>query len=276
MDIRAILLDMDGTMLGRSQVAVSRRNMHAIQRAMEKGIHVIPCTGRVFDMMPPQFLTQEGVRYYITSHGARVVDRTTDKPLYTDVIPPDESAELLSLLEGRGLYNEIAANATIYLEQSVVNQLSCAPVPEHHLWYIRDICYTAVERPSEYFRSHGIGVEKMNIYAIPEHLQREIYDGVTATGYISHTRPGIGANLEFSHAGLDKLRAVDAVLDRLGISYSQVMALGDSSSDLEIIRRSGLGIAMGNAPERIKAQADDVTLANDEDGVALAVEKYLL
>lgn len=58
MRIRAVLMDMDGTLLGNSQVAVSVRNMEALRRAIEKGVHVLPCTGRVYDMLPPQLLTQ--------------------------------------------------------------------------------------------------------------------------------------------------------------------------------------------------------------------------
>ena len=68
MKIRAVLMDMDGTLLGRSQVAVSARNMAVLQKAIEKGVHVIPCTGRVYNMLPPQLLTQRGLRYFVTSH----------------------------------------------------------------------------------------------------------------------------------------------------------------------------------------------------------------
>ena len=276
MNIRAILLDMDGTLLGRSQVAVSVRNMKALARVMKKGVAVVPCTGRVFDMMPPQLLTLEGLRYYITSHGAAVYDRLEKKNVYEDAIPADEAAQLLETLEGKGLYNEIAARNTIWFEKAVADTMDAQPVPEHHIWYMRDRCYTAVEKPSEYFRTHGVRVEKMNLYGIPEALQQPLYDAVTATGFIRHTRPGAGANLEFSHITLDKLKAVDAVLSRLGVSFEETMALGDSSSDAAILRASALGVAMGNAPENIKACANDVTELNTEDGVALALEKYVL
>ena len=276
MKIRAVLLDMDGTLLGKSQVAVSVRNMTALQKAMEKGIEIIPCTGRVFDMLPPQLLTQQGLRYFVTCHGARAYDRETGESLYTDVIPAQESAALMKLLEGKGLYNEIAANATIYFEKGVTEPFDMKCVPEHHIWYVRDNCYTAVEKPSEYFLRHDVRVEKMNIYGIPQSMQQEIYDALNATGFIKHTRPGAGANLEFSHHTLDKLKATDAILNKLGISYEETLAIGDSSSDLEIIRACGVGVAMGNAPDNIKAAADDVTALNTEDGVALAFEKYLL
>lgn len=276
MKIRAVLMDMDGTLLGRSQVAVSTKNMNVIQKAIEKGVQIIPCTGRVFDMLPPQLLTQEGIRYFVTSHGARVYDKLTGKSIYEDLIPANKASKLLQMLEGRGLYNEIAANGTIYFEKAISENFDMSVVPEHHIWYIRDNCYTAVEKPSEFFAKNSIGLEKMNIYGIPAQLQESIYDEITATGVIKHTRLGAGANLEFSHHTLNKLRATDAILALLGISYEETMAIGDSSSDLEILGACGLGVAMGNAPENIRAAADVVTGVNTDNGLAEAFEKYVL
>lgn len=275
MSIKAVLIDMDGTLLGKSQVAISMRNMEALQKAIKMGIHVIPCTGRVFDMLPPQLLTQEGLRYFITCHGARVYDKQTGESIYEDTIPAEQSAKLMEILEGRGLYNEIAANATIYFEQAVTEPFNPADVPEHHIWYLRDHCYKTCKTPSKDFLTENICVEKMNVYGIPAEDQQPIYDALTATGYIQHTRPGAGKDLEFLHAGLDKLKGVDLVLKTLGVSYEETLAIGDSSSDLAIIQKCGLGIAMGNAPQNIKDAADDVTATNIEDGVALAFEKYL-
>ena len=276
MKIKAVLMDMDGTLLGKSQVAVSRRNMTAIQQAIEKGVQVIPCTGRVYDMLPPQLLTQKGIRYIVTSHGARAYDSEACTTLYEDLIPAEHVAELFKILEGKGLYNEVAANATIYLEKAVSQHLDMSVVPEHHLWYVRDNCYVPVEKPSEYFLANNIGVEKMNIYGIPWFMQQSVYDEITATGFIKHTRPGAGANLEFSSVTLNKLNATDAILGKLGISYEETLAIGDSSSDVSILKTCGVGVAMGNAPDNIKAIADDVTDLNTEDGLAKAFEKYVL
>ena len=172
MKIRAVLMDMDGTLLGKSQVAVSVRNMTAVQKAIDKGIHVIPCTGRVYNMLPPQLLTQRGLRYFVTSHGARAYDKDLDISIYEDLIPSEQAAQLMCLLEGKGLYNEVAANGTIYFEKAVIDQLDMRLVPEHHIWYVRDRCFTALERPTEYFLKHNIAVEKMNIYGIPQAMQR--------------------------------------------------------------------------------------------------------
>ena len=276
MSIRAILMDMDGTLLGKSQVAVSMGNMAAVQAAIEKGVVVIPCTGRVYNMLPPQLLTQKELRYFVTGHGARAWDRVANESLYEDVIPAEQAAQLMEVLEDKGLYNEIAANNTIYFEKSLIDNLDMSLVPEHHVWYLRDNCYTAVEKPSAYFRKHNVAVEKMNIYGIPQALQQEVFDAVTATGFIKHTRGAAAANLEFSHYTLDKLKAVEAILSKLGISWEETFAIGDSSSDAEIIKASGVGVAMGNAPDDIKAIANDVTGLNTEDGLAQAFQKYVL
>ena len=274
--IRAILMDMDGTLLSGSQVAVSVANMTAIQQAIDQGIHVIPCTGRVYNMLPPQLQTERGLRYYITSHGARVYDRQTGESLYEYLISAEAAAKLMEYLEGKGLYNEVAANATIYFEKAVEELMHTAIVPEHHIWYLRDRCYTTVEKPSAYFAAHNIGVEKMNIYGIPAHLQQEVYDFVTESGIVSYTRPGAGPNLEFSSCGLNKINAVDVVLERLGVSYEETLAIGDSSSDLEIIKACGIGVAMGNAPDFVKEAADYVTDENTADGLAKALWDYVL
>lgn len=276
MKIRAVLMDMDGTLLGKSQVAVSMGNMAAVQAAIEKGVVVIPCTGRVYNMLPPQLLTQKELRYFVTGHGARAWDRVANESLYEDVIPAQQAAQLMEILEDKSLYNEIAANNTIYFEKALIDNLDMSLVPEHHLWYVRDNCYTAVEKPSVYFREHNVAVEKMNIYGIPQALQQDIFDAVTATGFIKHTRGAAAANLEFSHYTLDKLKAVEAILNKLGISWDETFAIGDSSSDAEIIKASGVGVAMGNAPDDIKALANDVTGLNTEDGLAQAFKKYVL
>lgn len=82
MKIRAILLDFDGTSLQRDQVYLSVRNMKALRRVMDQGVEVIPCTGRVQNMQPPQIEAEPRVRYLVTSSGSRVVDRTTGEVIF--------------------------------------------------------------------------------------------------------------------------------------------------------------------------------------------------
>ena len=81
---------------------------------------------------------------------------------------------------------------------------------------------------------------------------------------------------EVMPAGITKAFALEKLAQKLNIKVEEIMALGDANNDLEMLKFAGLGIAMGNASDYVKSLADDVTDPNDENGVAKAIEKYLL
>jgi Cof subfamily protein (haloacid dehalogenase superfamily) len=81
--------------------------------------------------------------------------------------------------------------------------------------------------------------------------------------------------LEIMHPDVSKANALKFITERLGIQPEEVLAIGDNHNDIEMLRFAGLGIAMGNAHEEVKSVADYVTLKNTEDGVAVALEKFL-
>jgi hypothetical protein len=83
-------------------------------------------------------------------------------------------------------------------------------------------------------------------------------------------------NFEVMSKGISKGNAVSILSDMLGIERENVMCIGDSENDLSMIKFAGLGVAMGNAAECIKENADYITDINNEDGVAKAIEKFIL
>lgn len=275
MKIKAILLDFDGTTLQKDQVFISIRNMHAIRKALDMGVHIIPSTGRSEDMQPPQIERDERIRYYITSGGTRVVDHQTGEVIYQNLFTPEESARLCRIFENKNIYTEIAANGKIYVEKKIAEHLQDYPIPPHHVWYIEEGRLIPVDCPSEYFQKNGICMEKANMYGIPPEQQQKIYDQVEATGFAHITDP-VGKNMQFFPSDLDRRLGIRALLEKLGITMDEVMSIGDSNLDADAIRASGVGVAMGNAPEEIKALADFVTLPYDQDGVAVAIEKFVL
>jgi len=121
-----------------------------------------------------------------------------------------------------------------------------------------------------------MGIEKVNIYGIPDELQQTIYDAVTSTHAIRHTRGAAARDLEFSSVTKDKSKAVESFMKTLHFTYDDTFAIGDSSTDYDAIRMAKIGVAMGNAPDDIKSIANYVTAPNTEDGFAQAVEHFLL
>lgn len=82
-------------------------------------------------------------------------------------------------------------------------------------------------------------------------------------------------NVEISPRGISKESGVRTICSRLGIDMREVMAIGDNMNDYRLIRAAGLGIAMGNADEALKAVADGQTDTNARDGVAKAIQRYI-
>jgi Cof subfamily protein (haloacid dehalogenase superfamily) len=82
--------------------------------------------------------------------------------------------------------------------------------------------------------------------------------------------------LEFTESGVTKGTSLNSLIQQLGIIRDEVIAIGDGNNDLSMIQFAGLGVAMGNASEAIKAQADFITETNMNDGVAKVVEEFIL
>ncbi len=275
MDIRAILLDFDGTALQKDQVYISLRDMAALKAAMSKGIEIIPCTGRVEDMFPPQIEKEKEIRYWVTSNGGRIVDRVTGEVIYEDCFTPEQSAQLCRIFEGQNLYCEVAANGKIYLEKEINDHLEDCSVPPHHIWFVDEGRQIAVEKMSEYFLEHRICVEKFNLYDVPAQKKEAMYQLFEDTGLV-HLTDGTGDDIQIFPKWQSRAHGVDTLLQHLGITFGCVMSLGDSLLDLPMIERAKIGVAMSNAPAEVREKADYVTASNVDCGVAKAIEKFLL
>ena len=77
-------------------------------------------------------------------------------------------------------------------------------------------------------------------------------------------------------ANASKTSAINVLQKKFNVKQSEIIAMGDYYNDIDMLEYAGLGIAMGNAPEEVKKHGNDVTLTNDEDGVAVALEKYVV
>jgi len=103
---------------------------------------------------------------------------------------------------------------------------------------------------------------------------QETYEDVLAQRF--HTIRSQPILFEILPKGVNKASGLKALAEHLGIPREQIMAIGDENNDIEMIEYAGLGVAMGNAPDSIKALADVTTTSNEEDGVATAIKRYVL
>lgn len=137
----------------------------------------------------------------------------------------------------------------------------------------------SIEDMPAFLRKQNSGVQKMTLNfpegednSFPDRSKAmEILDRYPQVSYLC----GGYNNLEFTMAGISKGKGLALLCQYLNISIDHTIACGDSENDLDIMKAAGLGVAMANAPREIRELADDITLSNEEDGVAAMIQKWL-
>lgn len=272
-DIRLIALDLDGTVFD-DEKKISPRTVAAIRAALAKGVQVLPATGRSASGVPEQFTAIPGVRYALTSNGASVVDLTNGERLVSLPFTPETAQLVYTIVAPLGGMISIFIGGECYTPCDNVTA-SLDMVPANLRPYFRDT-RIAVPDMLQTIREHPHEVEKFSI------MYRTLADRNVAWQALEARCPdmelttSLERNLEINAPGVSKGAGLMALAQRLGLTAAQVMAVGDSDNDRTMIERAGLGVAMGNATDEIRAIANTVTADNNHDGVAVAIEKYVL
>lgn len=274
MDIRLLALDMDGTTLSSDHITISPANRAAIEAAAARGIVVVTATGRMRGRIPEQMAAIPGLRWAVTSNGAAVVDLETGGELYSNPIPHEAAERVLDALDGFPVVYEVYCNGTSYIPTALLPLVDTFPLPPERLVMIRKTC-TAVEDVRAFVRRPDTVVEKFTLPFVPPDYQEALWSRLRALEGVSLTS-SVPQNCEVNSLTANKADGLAHLCERLGILPAQVMAVGDNRNDLEMLQFAGLPVAPANASEEIRAVAKYITASNDEDGVAEAIQKFLL
>ena len=277
--IRMIGLDLDGTFLD-SNKEIPEENIKAVTEALERGICVLPVTGRPFAAVPQEILTCAPFRYCIASGGACLYDLKEGRTVFEELIPTEFAEEVASkLLEKKFLVNVFVEGTGYINEHELETAVSLAPT-EASKRYMRTFRKT-VPDIMEVLRSASRGVEKLTaasprgedgLFSRSEELASVLKPYESGLSIMYNTE----INIEIQSSAAQKGMAMLRLGKMLGIAKEETMAAGDSDNDLEMIRTVQLGVAMANANEGVRAAADFVTLDNDHAGVAYAIRKFAL
>ena len=271
--IKLIALDLDGTLLDSGK-RLSARNRAALEAAAAKGVHVVPTTGRFFGMMPEAIHALPFVRYAITVNGAQVYDRETDTALARAEIPVATAIAAMEVLDGFDCIYDCYQENWGWMTDAMQRKAADYAPDAHYLKMIREF-----RRPVPELKAHlaakGADVQKVMLFARDAADLPAIRDALAARFpelVLTRSTPN---NVEINHALAHKGEALRRLADRLGFGLACCMAFGDGLNDLTMVRDAGFGVAMSNAAPEVLAAAKHVTLSNDDDGVAAAIEKYL-
>ena len=271
--IRLIALDLDGTLLN-SEKKISPRDRAALAAAAATGVIVVPVTGRPAQGIPREVLELPGVRYAVSSNGATIRDLVTGETLLEAHLEAELARQVLARTDHFTMIREAFRAGVGYLSRADYDVL-CARYEGAMLAYVLDTRQVLPGTVDEFLAEDPRPIEELFFLTdSPETkaaLRRTLED-----------LPGIGFadpfpnDLEVIAGHIDKGEGLRFLLDRLGIDPARVLAMGDGGSDLPMLRLAGLGVVPANALDEIKAEADWVTASCDEDGVAAAVERFVL
>lgn len=270
-NIKLVGLDLDGTVLHNDHT-IGPRTAGAIRRANEQGCLVIPATGRPLRGVPRDFLSIPGVNWAVTANGATVTDLTgAHEPLHF-WIPVENWFLAKKLTAHLNCVLDLFVDGCAYNNESLMEKAE-EWAPPGMADYIRQ-SRRSVPDVTEFARTLT-GVEKANLFFYDPSQRMEARRILKETGLFAVTSSAPN-NLELNAAGVNKGRALLELAKIMGWQKQQVMACGDSDNDAAMLQAVGLGVAMGNASPEIKALAHYVTASNEEDGVARALEKFVL
>lgn len=272
MDIRMIALDLDGTLMRSDHMTVSERNKSTLKEASRRGVQVVIASGRTWSVLDCAVEQVPFVRYAVISNGAAAVDAETGSFLFRNGIPQGQVEEIYRILREYETVVEVYCDGGSYFEKSKAEWFSKVDLAKDFVEMLRQR-QILVNDPIQAVRNKT--VEKLSALYLPREYRKEIYNKIKALGPLAVTS-ALDGNMEINAAGVNKGAGLRKLCGVLGVSPEETMAFGDAGNDLEMLCYAKWSFAMDNASGEAKAAARYLTASNDQDGVALAVEKYIL
>lgn len=277
-DIKLVALDLDGTLFDNSS-RISERNLTAIRSITDKGIHVVISTGRPFEGIPFDQIKGTGINYAITANGSGIYEISTGKCLYENAMDEELVTPILNFLLTRDIHMDAFIGGKGYTPVQCVETAQKLTVPSSIKNYIITT-RTRLDNILQFIHENQLKVQKMTLNFYPAAdgtlIDRETVRKFLVSNPSITTVCGGYNNLEFTRADANKGVGLRKLAEILGVNPDDTMAIGDTENDLAIIEAAGIGVAMGNATDAVKARADYVTTTNTKDGVAAAIEHFIL
>lgn len=263
--IRLVALDLDGTLL-RSDKTISARTLQTIQTAREQGVIVAIATGRMYSTARAYGkLLGLGDMPMVLYAGGLIQTVETGKKLYEKTIPVEDVRTLLAMAKEQG-----------WQMQTYIDDVLRAAVSDRWVQgYERKTGAQAVICGDDFYQPQGPCNKILSRGPHEELLQRKAYIDAHMPGKLQ-VLFSEDTFLEIMPTEVDKGRGLQRLADLFGVSIEETMAVGDSQNDIDMLKAAGLSVTMENAHDEIKQIAGYVTASNDEDGVAQAIEKFVL
>ncbi|WP_264736789.1 Cof-type HAD-IIB family hydrolase [Cytobacillus firmus] len=268
---RMLALNIDGTLL-QSNGRLHKSTKEAIEYVQQKGIYVTLVTSRSFPSAKKVAKALKINSLLVTHRGAYIA-ASQEKPIFVKRIQEDETFEIVRLLEGftcqiRLVHEKYSlANKTKLNTNMLAKTVFTTGDP---IFYSQQF----VDSLSDTILDEPVTPPKIEVYFEDKDDLEDAHAAIRGMFENVEVIKLSDLRMDIVPAGVSKLNGLLYLCEHLGISRNQMVVIGDSADDLEMIEAAGLGVAMGNAPAEVKKAADWLTRSNDQNGVSYMVKEH--
>ncbi len=288
---KLITIDLDGTLLNRYG-EVTEYTKDIIKKTTNKGVLVVLASGRISESVLTIAKEIGADKYYISGNGSVLYDMQKDEILYENYLTKEKVLEIIELCDKNSIYYNIYTENAV-LAKSLNYNVAFYNYENTKKSSDKKTDINIVEDMYNYIRNSNLNKflkiticdENKIVFSSILRKIKNISDiDVLEVSHMSQKKIKTGTKevevgyfyTEVSSKNVDKWFAIEKVMELENIKKEEVMALGDNNNDIVMIKNAGLGVAMGHSNEQVKKVADYITVDNNEDGVAKAIERYVL
>ena len=288
---KMIAVDLDGTMLN-SYGEVTENTKRVIKQTIQKGTDVVIASGRSIDSIKSIAEEVGSSKYMIAGNGAVVYDIKSGKILYEKYIPKAKALNIIKICEQNSIYYNIYTNKSIIAdslrynvlyyykenlkkEDSKKTRITLVDNVQKYIEEMKDekimkifICDGTRSVFNSIIKKFS-DMTELDFLDI-SHMSRKIIKHGSIEVLIEYYYT------EISMKDVDKWYAIEFLINKLGIQKEEVMTIGDNMNDKKMIEEAGLGVTMKGSTPAVKQVADFITEDNNNEGVAKAIEKFIV
>lgn len=284
---KLVAIDLDGTMLNQYGI-ITEKTKKAISKAQEKGVEVMITSGRAITSVKRFSKEINSNKYFISGNGAITYDIKNNKILYENILSKTKALKIIKICEENSIYYNVYTENGIIAKNLSYNTLyyykDNLTKPDENRTHINIVenVYDYFEQREEKILKIMICDEHKTVFnSIVRKLKELSEIEVLEVSHMSRKIIKQGTDeialeyfyTEVSAKDVDKWNALEEIIGLMNISKEEVVTIGDNANDLKMITNAGLGVAMGESAPYVKQSADIIAPTNDEDGVAIILNK---
>lgn len=270
--IKLVASDLDGTLLNKKK-EITPRLYDALQQLDALGIYFVPSTGRPFGTVPKAIKELPFLKYVITSNGATIYDVENKNNIIENFLTAEAVDAVIAVAKELPVITEFFIDGKAYIAKEIYENLAPFHLTESHTEYLLNSRTPLDDFWTEMKRNDTV-LENINLVFADMDLRAKTWDRLKATGLASVTA-ATTKNIEITSLFATKAKALEKLCETLGLERRNVLALGDGDNDMPMIEFAGIGVAMANGEEHIKAAADIIADDCNDFGAAKILEQII-